>query len=1511
MRLLLLAILLLLPAAHSQIAVQLRGGVKNVEKKAEGRPLTSLPVDRRTERMMNAARKAFEAEEWARFMEFARRLLDIQTESFFEAKDGAFQPVRAEILRLLYSLGPEERKLYIAQYAAAASHQLSRARQENDFEAILEVASRYPMTDSGWEAAEFAAMIFLDQGRLAVAAAMLQELAARPDFKERNRPEILIKLASAYATMGDMPLAKAALEGMSSNAGHSRIRVGGESLAPGSYLELLSSVKHPGNRPNESGFQSFLGVPHPDTNSQGSPPFAESVWQVPITREKKFNWQSWGGTVEGKQTAGTAPLPSIHPIAYDGRVIAKTFDGLAAYNAETGKVVWKEAGKTGRLSEAFSRILNKPTQQNRAHYRQNNMLQMTQTFAFADTLQFSLTAGDGRVFSVDTIFQQQGRNRFTVLNAWSLMRMTSGNSLRAFDASGGKLLWEINGLARLDDEKMELDGAYFLGAPALYEGKLYIMADLGSEMFLVSIDPSNGKQFARIPLCVTSGPPNSVFHRTRDACPVTVSGGVFYCPTQFGRFFAVDAVTNRLLWNFDYPNSVTEKSPRHRYSTINLNEVRPAVSAPLLQGRYLLFLPTDSAKLFCLNRISGEKIWEAPATSRSFLACKGKGKVLVIGDEAAIYDIATGKQIVRHTPGAAIGRGVKLGDTYIYPIKDQEFRRPEMSGNRVARIDLKTGKMKMLTQPTWIANPKTQQWSMGNFVAYKNRIISASPMGVVSFPMSGEEIERVETEIAKHGENAGRLLQRAKLRLSLGDTEKGLLDLRNALKISANAAAKEKVRPLLFRALLLSSMAGDKYTSAQLAEAGTLAKSEEEQRFYLLKLGQHERRIGNMSAAIDAFRSYAKKGGEEFMLVDDNHGLRVLSGPWLAAQLRDVWLSGEPEEKKKLASQLVTELKTAPQTAEGLQKYLNTYGELPGQEENWLKLAGMWESGENWTNAEMLYLRFQNSERDEVAAECLVRLMQLSKRMNLLEDEVHFARKINERFPKLKLGDGRVPAELAAPALARASEKKSPVKPVEAYDVKIGKFQKHSRYVGRNPLLIGTRALPSFDRWRVFWNSQWKIQFEHEGKEWSQQIERVNYRHTPGKAQFRGYYGNWVYSLGHRLYCAYQGTLICASPLQKKSIWKRSYKDDWNKKSAQIHSGQMLSTSVFPDGGIRIGGSYYNNSLQRMVRLIGVSPRGLLCVDTRFLLALSPETGKPLWYRPIKAPTNTYIFQSGSHVCELLPTGYLNLYRLSDGTFEKRTKLKAFVSSNGMLYQGNFISGITSGKKVKLRMLSPQSDRVVWESELPSAGTFFRASRRELGLLGKDSLSIISLDTGKKTLEMKFPKLKGIPYNVYAWRSGTRILMCVPDQVMPNLNALQTLQRAMNYHFANGYSVRGRLMCFDTASSKLMWQEQFDQKLNGYIMRSQYDESPVLVMRQHVYTEKKIKNRTSRHVTGYKVRVINKHNGKTILEHKLDRTQSPHLLSEKPGEIKMRTSQGMIPLTYKTRPVSGEKKKEK
>jgi outer membrane protein assembly factor BamB len=1028
-------------------------------------------------------------------------------------------------------------------------------------------------------------------------------------------------------------------------------------------------------------------------------------------------------------------------------------------------------------------------------------------------------------------------------------------------------------------------------------------------MFLVSIDPSDGRQIARIPLCVTAGPPNSMFHRTRDACPATVSGGVFYCPSQIGRFFAVDAVTNRLLWHFDYPNGLANNSARQRYSTGNLNNTRPAVSAPLIQGRYLLFLPTDSPKLFCLNRISGEKIWEVDVTPSSFLACKGKGKVLVVGGEATMYEIATGKQTSRHTPGAAIGRGVKLGDAYIYPVQDQEFRRPGVFGNRVAKIDLSAGKMKVLAQPTWISDPKNRPWAMGNFVAYENRILSASPMGVVSFPMSGEELKRVESEIAGKGENAEYLLQRAKLRLSLGESEKGLLDLRTSLKVSANDAAREKVRPLLFSALLLSSTAGDEDTTARLAEAGALAKTEDEHRFHLLKLGQHERRIGNMSAAIKAFREYANKGGEEFMHVDDNFGLRVLSGPWLASQLRDVWLSGAPSEKQKLAKQMAIELKATPQTVVGLRKYLDTYGELPGQEEIWLQMAGMLKTGEDWTNAEMVYLRFLDSERTEVAAQCLLQLMELCKRMKLPEDEVHFARQIKARFPKLKLKDGRIPAELAAASLVQTVEKKEPFMPTEAYDVKVGAFAKHARYVGRNPLPIAAHALPSFDHWQVFWNGQWKIEFEHKDKSWSQPVEKLKHGFKPGQAQFRGYYGNMVFSLGHRLYTGYQGTLLCASPLQKKAIWSLSHKNDWNKEPSQIHAGQMLSTAVFPDGGIRIGGSYYNASLQRTVRLIGISPRGLLCVDTRYLVALSPDTGKPLWYRPIQAPINTHIFQDGDHICELLPTGDLNLYRLSDGTFEKRSKLKNFDSSNGVLYQGKFISGTLNGKKMQLQMIEPHSDKLIWDSELPGEGVFFRASPREIGLLNKDSLSIISLDTGKKTLETKFPKIKNVPYHVYAWKSGSRLLVSVPDQgAMPNLNALQSLQRAMNYYISTGYAVRGRLMCFDMTSSKLLWNEKYDPKLNWYVMRSQYEQSPVMLMRQHVFEEKKVGGRTSRQVTGYLLRVINTHDGQTVLEHRLDKTQAPHLITEKHGEINMRTSLGTIPLTYKTRPVSEEKK---
>src|SRR4029079_11431170 len=63
------------------------------------------------------------------------------------------------------------------------------------------------------------------------------------------------------------------------------------------------------------------------------------------------------------------------------------------------------------------------------------------------------------------------------------------NQLAAYDiATQGKLAWEIDGGRNAG----KLTGAFFLGAPLAIDNALYVMAEIGSALYLVALDPATG-----------------------------------------------------------------------------------------------------------------------------------------------------------------------------------------------------------------------------------------------------------------------------------------------------------------------------------------------------------------------------------------------------------------------------------------------------------------------------------------------------------------------------------------------------------------------------------------------------------------------------------------------------------------------------------------------------------------------------------------------------------------------------------------------------------------------------------------------------------------------------------------------------------------------------------------------------------------------------------------------------------------------------------------------------------
>jgi outer membrane protein assembly factor BamB/tetratricopeptide (TPR) repeat protein len=256
------------------------------------------------------------------------------------------------------------------------------------------------------------------------------------------------------------------------------------------------------------------------------------------------------------------------------------------------------------------------------------------------------------------------------------------NALAAYDAATGKLLWRVSGHAGLPRNREEYFGLFFLGAPLDFDGQLLVLGDRSGEACFLTIDAKTGAKLSEVSLCVATRPANTVFHRQQDACPITVADGIAFCPTQYGRLFAVDLISRRILWNFEYPHTLTSPNQYEHMHYVNpAVSARPEVSAPIVAGHLVVFLPSDGDKLYALNRASGKMVWQSPVEKSNLLVAVHEGKALATGETTAAFDLETGNQLWKTQPGVPIGRGVALGDKYLVPVP----------GKRLVEVSLKDG----------------------------------------------------------------------------------------------------------------------------------------------------------------------------------------------------------------------------------------------------------------------------------------------------------------------------------------------------------------------------------------------------------------------------------------------------------------------------------------------------------------------------------------------------------------------------------------------------------------------------------------------------------------------------------------------------------------------------------------------------------------------------------------------------------------------------------------------------
>jgi outer membrane protein assembly factor BamB len=159
---------------------------------------------------------------------------------------------------------------------------------------------------------------------------------------------------------------------------------------------------------------------------------------------------------------------------------------------------------------------------------------------------------------------------------------------------------------------------------------------------------------------------------------LTLRGQSLYCNTNLGVVAALRTDDGSVQWLTQYPrvdfqNEDPDRNTRHYFRDLN-----PC----LLQGDLAIVAPMDCDRLFALDAITGQKIWETRAEQAAdaiHLLGVGDGNLMASGDYLYWFDVYSGQLVAqfpppgKSTPGHArptprgYGRGILAGKHVYWP----------------------------------------------------------------------------------------------------------------------------------------------------------------------------------------------------------------------------------------------------------------------------------------------------------------------------------------------------------------------------------------------------------------------------------------------------------------------------------------------------------------------------------------------------------------------------------------------------------------------------------------------------------------------------------------------------------------------------------------------------------------------------------------------------------------------------------------------------------------------------
>lgn len=728
--------------------------------------------DRRLESAYESAVELLERKKTPEFVAQIQMIFDQERDAWMQTASGDVLSIRQATVKFLQN-HPGALADYRRLQGPSAKLDLARARASGRATDFLSVWRRYLVTEHGAAAAEWLLQRWLDSGAWDLGAGItVQSLSYGCPVSER------------FLQMGAL---SCELAGWQAEA-HQVRKLWQHQGNPESDPNLAKLAEH------RNSFASKI-----------SPPILQPDWTTGLeARQKDPRFETQLNHWADEQRESDLPTAvGWFPVSVGNLVVFRDLDTIRAIHATSGETVWRYESSTG-----LSDLLN-PAESTGAALRYRSAIWDA---AMANSLISRLATDGQRIFAVNE------SESLTFAGVYGLeanqvpqfeRRKAAQSELIALradeDLAEPRVIWRTSDLSGTD---RRLAGHAFLGPPLSTNGCLFAISEHDRQMCVTAILPGTGEVLWQQPIAEAERAVVEERGRSFRASIPVAAHDLVLCPTHLGLLVAVDRISGDLRWSHHSLEQSADPFPQRFRSLGTISQRRHGAfpATPLVTDELVVYLPSQSEHLYCLERETGTVRWVIKNTPAEFLAAIHEETVLVVGArEVQSLRLQDGQLVWRTAlKGVVSGSGLASEQGYLLPLDTGE----------VLDLDWKTGVPRSFRYGV-------QSHAVGHLVATSSQIISVGLEGMTAFPQTNTVLQRLQVR-SETEPPAAIALARAEIHLTSGNLDAAVGELEAAMQPAAPASIRKRARETLVEVYFELAISGTDQSDRWLTRLGEL-----------------------------------------------------------------------------------------------------------------------------------------------------------------------------------------------------------------------------------------------------------------------------------------------------------------------------------------------------------------------------------------------------------------------------------------------------------------------------------------------------------------------------------------------------------------------------------------------------------------------------------------------------------------------------------------------------------------